>query len=165
MKKYFKEEETQKFKLSEYLTYKDSNFKYLICDAVKRIPRTKYIIEILGDVEMDMETYKLFIGQCQRLGGRYDIRTKPETIKGIYDISQKYPFLSADALEEIWFVYIHDQFEEYALDEVLAKYFQLYGKTEKALFEYIGYMLGNLIKSLLKKHLNLMYIIKNMIMI
>ena len=117
MKKCFKEEETQKLKLSEYLTYKDSDFKYLICDEGKRIPRTKYIIETLGDVEMDMDTYKLFIGQFQSLGGRYDVRTKPETIKGIYDISQKYQFLSADALEEIWFVYIHDQFEEYALDE------------------------------------------------
>ena len=140
MKKCFKEEETQKLKLSEYLTYKDSDFKYLICDEGKRIPRTKYIIETLGDVEMDMDTYKLFIGQFQSLGGRYDVRTKPETIKGIYDISQKYQFLSADALEEIWFVYIHDQFEEYALDEVLGKYFQLYGKTEKALFEYIDYI-------------------------
>ena len=140
MRKCFKEVETKKLKLSEYLTYKDSDFKYLICDAGKRIPRTKYIIEILGDVEMDIDTYKLFIGQFQSLGGRYDVRTKPETIRGIYDISQKYPFLSADALDEIWFVYIHDQFEEYSLDEVLGKYFQLYGKTEKALFEYLDYI-------------------------
>lgn len=140
MRKCFKEGETKKLKLSEYLTYKDSDFKYLICDAGKRILRTKYIIEILGDVEMDIDTYKLFIGQFQSLGGRYDVRTKPETIRGIYDISQKYPFLSANALDEIWFVYIHDQFEEYSLDEVLGKYFQLYGKTEKALFEYLDYI-------------------------
>lgn len=141
MKKYFKEEdEKQKLKLSEYLTYKDKDFKFLICDEKKRILRTKYIIEILGDVEMDMDIYKLFISQFQSFGGRYDVRTKPETIKGIYDISQKYKFLTANALDEIWFVYIHDQFEEYALDEVLGKYFQLYGKTEKTLFEYIDYV-------------------------
>lgn len=140
MRKCFKEGETKKLKLSEYLTYKDSDFKYLICDAGKRIPRTKYIIEILGDVEMDIDTYKLFIEQFQSSGGRYDVRIKPETIKGMYDISQKYQFLSADALDEIWFVYIHDQFEEYSLDEVLGKYFQLYGKIEKALFEYLDYI-------------------------
>ena len=62
MRKYFKEGETKKLKLSEYLTYKDSDFKYLICDAGKRIPRTKYIIEILGYFEMDIDTYKLFKG-------------------------------------------------------------------------------------------------------
>lgn len=139
MSKYFKEE-TQKLRLSEYLTYKDSDFKYLRCDSEKRIPRTKYIIEILGDVEMDMETYKLFIGQFQSFGGRYDVRTKPETIKGIYDISQKYSFLSAYALDEIWFVYIHDQFEAYDLVEELGKYFEQYGKTEEALEKYLYYV-------------------------
>ena len=97
-------------------------------------------MEIIGDVELDEETYKLFLSQFQRCGGRYEVRTKRETIKGIYDISQKYSFLSADALDEIWFVYIHDQFEEYALDEVFGKYIELYGKTDEALFKYIDYV-------------------------
>ena len=137
---YFKKEEMEKHKLSEYLEYQDSDFKYLLCDKGRRIPRTKYLIEILGDVEMDKETYKLFIGQFQSFGGRYDVRTKPETIKGIYDISQKYPFLAKDALDEIWFVYIQDQFEEYALDEMLGKYFELHGKTDDALHAYLDFV-------------------------
>ncbi|MBO5121101.1 MAG: hypothetical protein J6C28_05410 [Bacilli bacterium] len=137
---YFKKEELEKHKLSEYLEYQDSDFKYLLCDKGKRIPRTKYIIEVLGDVEMDKETYKLFIGQFQSFGGRYDVRTKPETIKGIYEISKKYPFLSTDALEEIWFVYIRDQFEEYALDEMLEKYFELHGRTDDAFGAYLDFV-------------------------
>lgn len=137
---YFQKEELPKHKLSEYLEYQDSDFKYLLCDTGKRIPRTKYIIEVLGDVEMDVETYKLFIGQFQSFGGRYDVRTKPETIKGIYDISQKYPFLAKDALEEIWFVYIKDLFEEYALDEMLSKYLELHGQTDDALHAYLDFV-------------------------
>lgn len=140
MKKFFKEEQPEKLKLSEYLKLDKSEFKTYLCDEKYIGQRTKYIMEIIGDVELDEETYRLFIKQFQCCGGRYDVRTKRETIKGIYDISQKYPFLSVDALEEIWFRYIHDQFEEYALDEVLGKYIELYGMTDEALFEYIDYM-------------------------
>lgn len=138
MKSYFKEKETKKLKLSEYL--KLTEFKCFLCDEKYREPRTKYIMEIIGDVELDEETYKLFLRQFQSCGGRYDVRLKPETIKGIYDISQKYPFLTADALDEIWFVYIHDQFEEYMLDEVLGKYIEMYGKRDEALFKYLEYV-------------------------
>lgn len=137
---YFKKEEAPKHKLSEYLEYKDSDFKYLLCDTGRRIPRTKYIMETLGDVEMDIETYKLFIGQFQSFGGRYRVRTKSETIKGIYDISVKYPFLAKDALDEIWRVYIKDLFEEYALDEMLGKYIELHGKTDDAIAAYLDFI-------------------------
>ena len=58
---YFKKEESPKHRLSEYLEYQDSDFKYMLCDTGRRIPRTKYIMEILGDIEMDVETYKLFM--------------------------------------------------------------------------------------------------------
>ena len=96
MKAYFKEIDTKKIKLSEYLKLDISQFKYISCDSEKhRQARTKYIMEILGDVELDKGTYMLFIGQFQSSGGRYDVRIKKETFKGIYDISQKYPFLSA----------------------------------------------------------------------
>ena len=140
MKKYIKEEQTKRVKLSEYMKLDKSEFKYYLCDEKYREPRTKYIMEIIGDVELDEETYKLFIKQFQCCGGRYDVRTKRETIKGIYDLSQKYSFLSTDALEEIWFVYIHDQFEEYALDEVLGMYIDLFGKTDETLLKYIDYI-------------------------
>jgi len=137
--KYFKEE-TKKLKLSDYLKLDETEFKYYLCEEKHRGPRTRYIMEIIGDVELDEETYKLFIRQFQCIGGRYDVRTKKETIKGIYDISQKYPFLAADALEEIWFIYIQDQFEECALDDALKKHFERYGKTEEALLKYLDYV-------------------------
>lgn len=140
MEKFFKEEEEKKLKLSEYLELDASKFKCYLCDEKYRGPRTKYIMEIIGDVELDEDTYKLYINEFQRYGGRYDVRTKKETIKGIYDISQKYPFLSASALEEIWSIYIQDQFEAYALDEVLGKYIERYGKTEEAISAYIDYV-------------------------
>ena len=61
-------------------------------------------------------------------------------IKGIYDISKKYPFLAKDALDYIWFVYIKDQFEEYALDEMLGKYFELHGRTDDAFHAYLDFV-------------------------
>lgn len=137
MKTYFKEE-TKKMKLSEYL--KLTEFKCFLCDEKYREPRTRYIMDIIGDAELDEETYKLFLSQFQSCGGRYDVRLKRETIKGIYDISKKYPFLTADALDEIWFVYIQDQFEEYMLDEVLGKYIEIYGKKTETLFKYLDYV-------------------------
>lgn len=140
MREYFKDEQSKKIKLSEYLKMKKSKFKDFTCEEEDRIPRTKYIIEAIGDVELDIETYELFLTQFQCWGGRYDVRTKKETLKGIYDISVKYPFLTKDALEEIWFVYIHDQFEEYHLADALEIFIRYYGMTDKALLTYIEYV-------------------------
>ena len=140
MRKYFKEEETKKIKLSKYLKFKENDFKYNVCDEEYRASRTKYVIGIIGDVELDEDTYRLYMTQFQWLGGRYEVRTERETIKGIYELSQKYPFLSVDALDEIWGIYIQDQFEEYSLAEVLGKYFQRYGMTDEAFCKYIDYV-------------------------
>lgn len=140
MSTYFKEGDVKKLRLSEYLKMKRSEFKYYICEDIIRKARTKYILDIISDVELDEDTYSLFIGQFDCYGGRYAVRTKRETIKAIYDISQKYPFLTADSLEQIWPVYIHDQFEEYDLVDELDKYFKRYGKTEEALEKYLDYV-------------------------
>ena len=140
MSKYFKEEELKKLKLSEYSKMCKSDFQYYVCDEKYRKLRAEYIISIIGDVELDEDTYRLFMGQFDSYGGRYDVRTKRETIKGIYEILQKYPFLSAASLDQIWFAYIHDQFEAYYLIDELGKYFKSYGKTEEALDKYLGYV-------------------------
>ena len=138
MGKYFKEAKTKKQKLSDYL--EKIEFKCSLYDEKSRKSRTQYIMEIIGDVEFDEETYKLFISEFDCFGGRYSVRTKSETIKGIYDISQKYPFLTSSALEEIWFVYIHDQFEVYDLEKELGKYIDTYGRTDEALEKYLEYV-------------------------
>lgn len=140
MSKYFKEEETEKRKLSDYLKMDESSFKHHLCEEKYRGPRTRYIMDAIGDVELDAETYKLFISQFQCFGGRYDVRTKKETYQGIYEFLQKYPKLTAAALDEIWFVYIKDQFEEYAHTEMLSKYIELHGETETALEAFLDYV-------------------------
>ena len=140
MSKYFKEEETQEFKLSEYLEKDAAEFKGCIFDESARQRRTKYIMGILGDVALDVDTYKLFIAEFQRYGGRYDVRVKPETIQGVYEITERYPALTAKAIEEIWFVYIKDQFEEYALVDMLEKYIEIHGQTEDALQAYLDFV-------------------------
>lgn len=140
MSKFFKEEETQKFLLSEYLEKDSSEFKGCIFDEKSRQARTKYLIETLGDISLDEDTYKLFIKQFQSYGGRYDVRVKPETLQGIYEITEKYPSLTATAIDEIWFVYIKDLFEEYSLLDILEKYIEVHGKTDDALQAYLDFI-------------------------
>ena len=72
-----------------------------------------YLISVIGDVLMDETCIKVFISEFSCFGGRYDVRTKPETIRGIYDIYTKYPKLSKDAIEKLFFTYIQDLYEEY----------------------------------------------------
>ena len=140
MSKYFKEEETQKYKLSEYLQKDASEFKSHLGEEKHRLKRTKYIMEILGDISLDADLYRLFMNQFQCFGGRYDVRTKKETIKGMYEITKRYPTLTADAIDKIWFVYIKDQFEEYALIDMLEKYIEIHGETETALQAYLDFV-------------------------
>ena len=140
MGKYFQEEKVKKLKLSEYLKLTESEFKYFLCDEKNREPRTKYIMNIVGDIELDEETYKIFLKQFQSCGGRYDVRTNEVTIKGIYEISKKYPFLTAEALDEIWFIYIQDLFEEYQLSDALEYFIELHGKKDQTLISYINYI-------------------------
>lgn len=140
MEKYFKEEKTKQFKLSEYLKMSDSDFQYYSRSERYRESRIKYIISIIGDVELDVDTYELFMEKFDSFGGKYDVQVKRETIQGIYEILQKYPFLTAESLGKIWRVYIHDQFEAYDLKDELGRYFECYGKTEEALEKYLKYV-------------------------
>lgn len=98
MSKFFKEELKKEYPLSEFLVKEPEEFKGCIFTEEARQCRTKYIKEILGDISLDADTYKLFITQFQCFGGRYDVRTSKETIKGIYDISKRYPQLTAPHL-------------------------------------------------------------------
>lgn len=128
---YIKEKEEKKLKLSEYLKLDKSKCEYYLCPEKFRAPRTEYIMEAIGDVELDDETYELFLKQWQCSGGEYDVRTKKETFKGIYDISQRFQFLTVQALDEIWFRYISDLFKEYYLEDTLEMFFERFGKEDK----------------------------------
>ena len=66
--KYFTKEEKEKFLLSDYLKMSDDMFKKEIFKESDRLARTKYLIEVLGDAYLDIDTYKLFIRQFQSFG-------------------------------------------------------------------------------------------------
>lgn len=137
--KYFKEREKEQL-LSEYLQKGQTDFKSCLCSEEKRIARTKYLIEILGDVAFSKEIYQQFIEKFQCFGGRYDVRTKKETIKGIYEITKKYPQFSKEAIDEIWFGYIKDLYDEYDLIGVLDKQFEIYGQKDETFELFTKYV-------------------------
>jgi len=137
---YIKEKESQKYKLSEYLKLDKSESEYSLCPEKYRAPRTEYIMDIIGDAEFDEETYVLFLKQWQCYGEMYDVRTKRETFKGIYDILQRFPFLTVVALDEIWFRYISDLFKEYYLEDTLEMFFERFGKEDKTFKLFLGFI-------------------------
>lgn len=137
---YIKEKVAKKLKLSEYQKLDKSKCEYYLCPEKFRAPRTEYIMESIGDVELDEETYELFLQQWQCSGGMYDVRTKRETFKGIYDISQRFPFLTVDALDKIWFRYISDLFKVYYLEDTLEMFFQRMGKEDKTFKLFLSFV-------------------------
>jgi len=158
MKKYFKEELQEEKKLSEYLQQElqqpdeeeknrfrirehlDNNqkeYKGSIYNKSTRVARTEYIMEILGDISLDKDTYQLFISQFQKYSGQYDNLTKPETFKGIYEIIQKHPYLKPEAIKKIWMQYIKDLFDEHLLTDILEIYIEKLGKTDETIESYL----------------------------
>lgn len=138
--KYFTKEEKEKFLLSDYLKMSDEIFKEEIFKESDRLARTKYLIETLGDVYLDIDTYKLFIRQFQSFGGPYSVLIDKDTIKGIYEIYKMYPFLTEEALSSIWFLYIRDLFEEYELPYMLELFIKTYGMKDETFEKYMSYI-------------------------
>ena len=130
MKKYFKEDIFEEKKISEY--YQE------LSDHDRKV--LKYLIETLGDVELDRKTFNIFIEQFHCFGGRYNVRTRKETIKGVYGFVKDIPTLSSEAIDEIFFRYIEDIFEECKMKTVLKKYIELFGKTDDAFEQFILYL-------------------------
>lgn len=128
--KYLKEKFKEEKSLSKYLEVAD--------DQKKR--ELRYLIEVLTDVELDEDMMDLFHRQFHCFGGRYSVRVKPETIKGIYGITRKFPELTKSAIDEIWFRYITDLYEEYDMTDILDKYFEVFGKTDEAFELFIDYV-------------------------
>ncbi len=138
--KYFTKEEKEKFLLSDYLKMSDDMFKKEIFKESDRLARTKYLIEVLGDAYLDIDTYKLFIRQFQSFGGPYSVLVDKDTIKGIYEIYKMYPFLTDKALGSIWYLYIRDLFEEYELHYILELFIKTYGMKDDTFEKYLSYI-------------------------
>lgn len=130
MSKYFKTKEQEEKLLSEY-------WKISTEPEKKEI---SYLIDILGDIALDEDMMDLFHKQFHRFGGKYSVRTKPETFQGIYDFTRKFPELSSNAIDEVWFRYIRDLFEEYDIPETLVKYFEVFGRDDETFELFIDYV-------------------------
>lgn len=130
MSKYLKET-TQKEKcLSKYIEKADE----------QKTRELKYLMEVLGDVKLDKDMMEIFHRQFHCSGGRYSVRTKPETIRGIYSFTRRFKELSVDAVEEVWFRYITDLFEEYELEDMLDMHFKVFGKKDETFDLFIEYI-------------------------
>lgn len=140
MKKYFKEEKVKEKLLSDYLKEDFKHFESCFVKEEDRRKRTEYLISILGDVLITEDFYQLFLMQFQRFGGRYDVRTRRETIKDIYEITKKYPLLSKIAIDELWSSYIRDLFEEYQMTTILDKYIAIFGQEDEAFELFLDYV-------------------------
>lgn len=138
--KYFSKDSKDEFLLSEYLDVDSLLFSKEIFTDKDRVLRTKYLIDVLGDVKMDIDTYKLFIRIFQSFGGPYSVLTSKETLKGIYEIYEMYPFLTCEALHDIWFLYIRDLFEEYELSSIIELFIKTYGMKDETFLRYIDYV-------------------------
>lgn len=140
MSEYFRKKQGETYKLSEYLEFDKTQFKGSICDERYIKPRIKYIMDIIGDVELPKDTCTIFLEEFQRCGGKYDVRTKPDTILGMYEIASRYPQLAASTIEMIWSGYIKDLYEEFSLVEMLGKYIDLHGETSDAIEAYFDFV-------------------------
>lgn len=128
MSKYFKEVYKEKKLLSDYLKTADE------ADARK----LEYLIKILGDVKLEEDMMKMFCGKLSSSGGRYSVMDKPETIKAMYGFTRKFRTLSPRAIDEIWFKYISDLYEEYDYLETLLQYYiEFLGKEDDTFESFI----------------------------
>lgn len=116
MKKYFKEEQSKKISLLEYLLKFEKQDELHI--DYKKI---KHIYSSLGDVQIREDMIDTFLETFDSSKCRYGtICFKPETIQGMYQISEMFPELSKEALLAIKKEYIKDLFDKYSLVETLA---------------------------------------------
>lgn len=97
----------------------------------------EYLKKLFGDIELDEDLIKVFIKCFSSFGGRYLVRSEDDTLKGLLSFKQKYPTLSAKAINQIAYYYIQDLFDEYQLESILTYFIEKYGETDLALEKYL----------------------------
>lgn len=137
--KYFINEKEKKILISTYqqqLEEKLQNEHHIPQDE-KDLSVCKYLKELFGDIELDIDIIKVFINCYSSFGGRYFVRSDDDTLKGLLSIKTKYPTLSSKAIDEIGFYYIKDLFDEYQLEDILEKYIKRYHESDQAIEKYL----------------------------
>ena len=141
MSKFFVEEQEEKVLLSKFIemiqdgTY-EGHLSYPKDVLVRNVERIK---KDITDVELPTSVIKELYMCFHSFGGRYDVRTDSETIKGVYSIYSKYPELSGEAVDHIVHIYIKDLFEDYELEDKLGKFIEVFGKTDDAFEAFYDY--------------------------
>lgn len=135
MGKYFINIEQNRLKLSMY-----KNTDNMMMNNSNKNSIIDYLLSILGDVELSEQMFLVIYRQFYCYSGMYNVKTKPETIRGMYNMIQKYSYLSSSAIDELWPKYIDDLFKIYSLDEKLADYIEMYGFNDEAFDQYILYV-------------------------
>lgn len=135
MSKYFIEKIPESKKISSFLSSDGTLNDY---ENKKNI--VNYIISIVGDIELTVENLNIICKQFNRIAGRYNVMTEPETIKGMINFIKKYPFLSTKAIEALWPKFIYDLFEDYSLIDKFNDFLVEYGKNDNCYDNYINYI-------------------------
>ena len=132
MSKYFDDEE--KVLLSSYLKKIEPENDIF---AEKKKSSTKFLINCLGDVELSESVIKTLTSYINTYGGKYNVRTKPKTLKGIYEVYSKIPRLTGEAIEEISRSYISDLYEEYSLVSIFEDLIKTNGENDETFIKYM----------------------------
>ena len=166
MSKYFKEKESEKKCLSEFVTKIESEYqeleeklkkhqtkgyveqeemskKYKLQSRKRELSlpyaRIKHIYSALGDVPISKEMVETLFETFDSSKCRYGtICLKKETIKAIFEISELFPELTKEALVEISREYIKDIYDDYSLVERLAMMIRKEGKEDSTFAKFMG---------------------------
>lgn len=144
MKKYFKEEKTEKISLLEFYEEKEKEYQKIVDELEESIVTKKqysYIFELenkkrhltlptkrirhiyrsLGDVKIREDMIDILYETFDSSKCRYgSICVQPDTIRTMYEISELFPELTKEAIVTISRVYIKDLFDKYSLIDALA---------------------------------------------
>jgi len=150
--KYFSEVKKEKLSLKSYFEEIEGEYKSISKKDKSSITfeermtkdlyyKLKLIYTTLGDVEISKDMIEVFLSMFACTSRYGSIKFKPDTIKTVYDISEKFPELTSLALKEIYEEYIKDLFDEFSLVEVLEYYILKYGKEDKTFEMYMELVL------------------------
>lgn len=132
MSKYF--EESKSTTINAYIDYEKQTGGY---NKEQKIKDARNLRDIIGDAKIPRKIIETLAKQFHIVGGKYDVRTNPETLNGLYNIYCKFPKLSANAIDELATRYINDLFEEYSLSEILEKMINENGETDSTFEKYL----------------------------
>ena len=135
MSKYFNEE--QRTSMSKYLDKVKKSDKF---DKETTTKEVEYLINCLGDIELPESIIEEFTRLFHTFGGRYDVRSETETIKGLYDIYAQFPNLSKIAFGEITSNYINDLYEEYPIIDTFKKLIETFGENDDTFKMFMAYV-------------------------